>query len=180
MSLPSATVYRSICTAHAGASRCPLRQMLVKSPSLIPTPRPFLRGSVRTFIYMPESDPIKKTFLSSPKYAVVGASKDEGKFGTKVLRWYLARDKEVTPVHPKEDELAGVTAIRTLADLPDPTHTSVSIITNPKITLGLLEQAKTLNIPPSSRILRKRSGDKAIYGGPCVLVEGDTILKSLL
>ena len=33
---------------------------------------------------MPEFDPIKKTFLSSPKYAVVGASKDEGKFGTKV------------------------------------------------------------------------------------------------
>lgn len=141
---------------------------------------------------MPEFDPIKKTFLSSPKYAVVGASKDEGKFGTKVLRWYLARDKEVTPVHPKEDELAGVTAIRTLAGLPDPTHTSVSIITNPKITLGLLEQAKTLDIPvvwlqpgaENEEVISyiKENGleGKAIYGGPCVLVEGDTILKSLL
>ena len=27
---------------------------------------------------------IKKTFLSAPKYAVVGASKDQTKFGTKV------------------------------------------------------------------------------------------------
>lgn len=111
----------------------------------------------------------------------------------------------------KEDELAGVTAVRTLADLPDPTHTSVSIITNPKvrwlipllvysfgltsvpkITLGLLEQAKALNIPTVwlqpgaedetvvSFIKENGLEGKAIYGGPCVLVEGDTILKSLL
>ncbi|KZT71731.1 NAD(P)-binding protein [Daedalea quercina L-15889] len=141
---------------------------------------------------MAEFDPIKKTFLSSPQFAVVGASKDESKFGTRVLRWYLARDKVVTPVHPKEDELAGVPAVPVLADLLDPTSTSVSIITNPKITLGILEQAKDLGIPAVwlqpgaeneeviSYIKDNGLEGKAIYGGPCVLVEGDTVIQSLL
>lgn len=43
---------------------------------------------------------IQKTFLSSPYFAVVGASKDQKKFGTRVLKWYQARDLSVTPVHP--------------------------------------------------------------------------------
>lgn len=63
---------------------------------------------------------IQKYFLSSPRFAVVGASKDQSKYGTKVrvqtlscwhahylstcgwqvLRWYLARNLSVTPVHP--------------------------------------------------------------------------------
>src|SRR6266404_103376 len=62
---------------------------------------------------------IQKYFLSSPRYAVVGASKDQSKFGTKVrvlnhseksrfsstcasqvLLWYLERNLSVTPVHP--------------------------------------------------------------------------------
>ena len=66
---------------------------------------------------------VQATFLSAPKYAVVGASKDQTKFGTKVssfrisirtrmrtiadtttfeqvLKWYQARSKDVTPVHP--------------------------------------------------------------------------------
>ena len=33
----------------------------------------------------------------------------------------------------KEDEIQGLAAIRALADLPDPTHTSVSVITGPKV-----------------------------------------------
>lgn len=43
---------------------------------------------------------IQKTFLSSPYFAVVGASKDQKKFGTRVLKWYQVRDLSVTPVHP--------------------------------------------------------------------------------
>ena len=35
---------------------------------------------------MPGSVEIKKVFLSSPRFAVVGASKDQTKYGTKVLR----------------------------------------------------------------------------------------------
>jgi len=135
---------------------------------------------------------IKKTFLSSPKFAVVGASKDQTKFGTKVLKWYRNRNKDVTPIHPKEDELEGVSTIRSIADLSSPTETSISIITPPKVTLGILEQAKALSVPalwlqPGAEddaviayIKENGLADKAIYGGPCILVEGDGIIQSLL
>lgn len=66
---------------------------------------------------MPTTAEIQRLFLSSPRYAVVGASKDQSKYGTKVgsmhdvtirlvahvmqvLKWYIARKKEVTPIHP--------------------------------------------------------------------------------
>ncbi|OSD07035.1 NAD-P-binding protein [Trametes coccinea BRFM310] len=139
---------------------------------------------------------VQKKFLSSPKYAVVGASKDQSKFGTKVLKWYQARNIDVTPVHPKEEELEGLKTIRTIADLPAPTQTSVHIITPPKashlhVTLGILEQAKALGVPALwlqpgaedeavvSYIKENGLEDKTIYGGPCILVEGDGILRSL-
>ncbi|KAI9437687.1 NAD-P-binding protein [Lactarius indigo] len=135
---------------------------------------------------------IQKYFLSSSRYAVVGASKDQSKFGTKVLQWYLARNLTVTPVHPKESELEGVATVSSLADLPAPAETSVSIITNAKVTLDLLEQAKKLNIPalwlqPGAEdedvknfIRANGLEDKVLYGGPCILVEGDGVRKSLL
>ncbi|TFY71626.1 hypothetical protein EVG20_g1374 [Dentipellis fragilis] len=135
---------------------------------------------------------IGKLFLSSPRFAVVGASKDQNKFGTKVLKWYQVRDKTVTPVHPKESELEGLATVKTLADLESPAQTSVSIITPPKVTLGLLEQAKALDVPALwlqpgaedesviSYIRENGLEDKVIYGGPCILVLGDGIIKSLL
>ncbi|KAH9948624.1 NAD-P-binding protein [Amylocystis lapponica] len=135
---------------------------------------------------------IQKSFLSSPRFAVVGASKDESKFGTKVLQWYLARDKAVTPIHPKENELQGVPTVRAVADLPLPAETSISVITPPKITLGVLEQAKAASTPALwlqpgtvddtviAYIKENALEDKVIYGGPCILVSGDGILKSLL
>ncbi|KAH9961541.1 NAD-P-binding protein [Russula dissimulans] len=135
---------------------------------------------------------IQKLFLSSPRYAVVGASKDQSKYGTKVLQWYLARNLSVTPVHPKESELEGMGTVPNLTHISAPTETSVSIITNPKVTLGLLQQAKELNIPalwlqPGAEddaveryIHANGLRDKVLYGGPCILVEGDGIRKKSL
>jgi predicted CoA-binding protein len=61
------------------------------------------------------------------------------------------------------------------------------------VTLGLLQQAKQLNIPAlwlqpgaeddavKSYIYANGLEDKVLYGGPCILVEGDGIRqKSLL
>ncbi|KAI0759858.1 NAD-P-binding protein [Trametes elegans] len=133
----------------------------------------------------------QKKFLSSPKYAVVGASKDQSKYGTKVLKWYQARSKDVTPVHPKEDELEGLKTVRAISDLSAPTETSISIITPPKVTLGILEQAKALDVPALwlqpgaeneavvSYVKENGLEDRVIYGGPCILVEGDGIIRSL-
>jgi len=140
---------------------------------------------------MTTSSTIQKAFLQSPFFAVVGASKDQNKFGTKVLNWYKARSFNVTPIHLREKELQGLETLRSIAELPSPTETSLSIITPPKVTLEILEQAKELSIPylwlqpgaEDADVLKyiKESGlsDRVIYGGPCVLDHGDA-LRSLL
>jgi len=134
---------------------------------------------------------IKTTFMSSSHFAVVGASKDQAKFGTKILKWYQARKKDVIPVHPKEEELEGLATIKSLHELEDPGHTSVSVVTPPKVTLGVLQAAKELNVPAvwcqpgtvddacEAYIKENGMGEKVIFGGPCVLVMGDDILSSL-
>ena len=66
----------------------------------------------------------QKSFLSSPvglyptlcghfvlnlphmqEFAVVGASTNKEKYGTKVLKWYINRNKTVTPIHPVRQSL---------------------------------------------------------------------------
>jgi len=135
---------------------------------------------------------IQRLFLSSPKYAVLGASTDQSKFGTKVLKWYIARNKAVTPIHPREPELEGVQTLKSLSELPSPYTTSVSVITPPKVTLGILKEAKDLGVPalwlqPGAEdaavidyINNNDLADRVIFGGPCILVSGDGIAKSLL
>jgi len=138
----------------------------------------------------------QKAFFSQPHFAIVGASKDETKFGTKILKWYQQRELDITPVHPKESELQGVTTVRTLADLPDAAHTGVSIVTPPKVTLDLLE-ALTDDTPIEKRvpyawiqtgaeneavykfIVDHHLEDRVVLGGPCVLADGDNVRASL-
>ena len=60
-----------------------------------------------------------------------------------------------------------------------------------QVTLGILEQAKALSIralwlQPGAedeavvQYIKENLADRVIYGGPCILVEGDSILRSLL
>ncbi|OAX34532.1 NAD-P-binding protein [Rhizopogon vinicolor AM-OR11-026] len=131
-------------------------------------------------------------FLSFPEYAVVGASKDQSKFGTKVLKWYIQRNKLVTPVHPSDDELEGMKTIRSLTDLPNPTETAVSIITPAKITIDLLKQVKDLSIPavwcqPGATdvtcvqyINENGMSDRVLFEGECILRDGDGVLQASL
>ena len=71
-----------------------------------PCPRPIVSPSLKPQAQAQEPKPMAATqaaqtlFITSARFAVVGASKDENKFGTKVLRWYLERNKPVTPIHP--------------------------------------------------------------------------------
>jgi len=96
----------------------------------------------------------------------------------------------VIPVHPKEEELEGIKTLKSVSEFPSPTTTSVSIITPPKVTLGLLQQAKDLSVPalwlqPGAEddavieYIKENMADRVIYGGPCILVEGDGIRSML-
>ena len=44
-----------------------------------------------------------KLFLSSPAFAVAGASNNRKKYGNKVLRCYLQNHKKVYPINPHEN-----------------------------------------------------------------------------
>ncbi|KAJ7063443.1 CoA-binding protein [Mycena amicta] len=130
---------------------------------------------------------LQKLFLLSPAFAVVGASRDTTKYGTKVLNWYKTRQLPVQPVHPREAELEGIKTIAAISELPAPTQTSISIITPPAVTLTLLQSALTLGVPalwlqPGAAddtvvewIKANGMEDRVIFGGPCILVEGDGV-----
>ncbi|KAJ7254386.1 CoA binding domain-containing protein [Mycena haematopus] len=85
-------------------------------------------------------------FLSAPHFAVVGASTSESKNGTKALNWLIKENKDVVPVNLNAPEIHGIKCKKSLSELPDPTHTSVSIVVPPKATLDVLKLAKSLGI----------------------------------
>jgi len=118
-------------------------------------------------------------FLSGSPHAVVGASKDRSKYGNKVLRVYQQNNRPVFPVNPNADEIEGVPAYPDLASLPETVH-GISIITPPKVTERIVEQAGELGIKniwmqPGSESEAALSraeefGMNFIAGGPCLLV----------
>ncbi|KIM69558.1 hypothetical protein SCLCIDRAFT_13016 [Scleroderma citrinum Foug A] len=130
----------------------------------------------------------QKVFLSFPRFAVVGASIDEAKWGNKILKWYIARDKPVIPVHPTVDKLEGIRAVRNIADLPSATETGLSIVTPAKVTLDILKQAKELSIPaiwiqPGASDVAcvdfiKENGmeNQVLWEGECLWRDGDKVL----
>ncbi|KAJ7212955.1 NAD-P-binding protein [Mycena pura] len=133
----------------------------------------------------------QKLFMSSPYFAVVGASKDQTKFGTKILQWYKTRGMTVHPVHPREAELEGIATLASVADLPAPTETSISIVTPPVVTLSILQAALPLGvraawIQPGAAddsvaewIKANGMEERVIYGGACILEEGDALRSQL-
>jgi len=128
-------------------------------------------------------------FISQPAFAVVGASLDRSKFGNKVLRFYIDHARNVTPIHPKESSIEGISAITSLAQLPDPKTTAVSVVTPPKITLSVIKEAVELGVPAiwlqpdtddeAVREFASHHANTIIYGGPCILVSGDELLKEV-
>ena len=118
-------------------------------------------------------------FLNGAPHAVVGASQDRSKYGNKVLRAYLQNSRAVHPVNPTADEVEGLKAYPTLADLPEALH-GISIITPPRVTETVVERAGELGIKniwmqpgaesDSAIESAKRLGMNVIGGGPCLLV----------
>ncbi|KAJ7829415.1 CoA binding domain-containing protein [Mycena olivaceomarginata] len=89
---------------------------------------------------------IAARFLSASKFAVVGASTNPAKNGSKAFKFLLSQHKEVVPINPNALEIQGIKCLKTLSQLPDPTHTSVSIVVKPQVTLEVLKLAKSLNV----------------------------------
>ena len=122
----------------------------------------------------------KRRFLSSPAFGVVGASRDRGKFGNRVLRKYLQHGLKAHPVNPKESEIEGLRVYSEVSQLPSEVQ-SLSIITPPSITEEIVRQAIRKGIPnlwmqpgaesPTAVRLAEEAGLNVIADGSCLLVE---------
>ncbi|KAF2098774.1 NAD(P)-binding protein [Rhizodiscina lignyota] len=92
-----------------------------------------------------------RTFFSSPRFAVAGASSDPSKFGHKVFAWYLLHSLPATPVNPRCPSVNVLSRSHTTVPGPSalqsPSETSLSVITPPPVTLKLLKEAKEAGIP---------------------------------
>ncbi|KAE8350893.1 CoA binding domain-containing protein [Aspergillus coremiiformis] len=92
-----------------------------------------------------------KRFFSSPRFAVAGASNDSNKFGYKILAWYHQHSLPVTPLNPRAPQIQLPSRVYdTVASpraLSTPSHTSLSVVTPPAVTLPLLQEAHSVGIP---------------------------------
>jgi len=50
--------------------------------------------------------------------AIIGASVDRAKFGNKAVRVFVQRGYQVFPVNPKEPQVEGLPAFKSIADVP--------------------------------------------------------------
>jgi len=118
-------------------------------------------------------------FLSSKNIGVVGASKDRGKYGNKVLRCYQRHGYDAIPVHPALQEIEGVACVASVSDLPDQVK-SISVITPPQVTEKIVPLAVARGIEniwmqpgaQSAAAVRycEERGINLIADGTCILV----------
>lgn len=118
-------------------------------------------------------------FLAGDSFAVIGASTNRAKYGNKVLRSYIQNGRRVYPVNPRAEEIEGLKAYPSLADLPEKVH-GVSIITPPKITEQLVQEVIDLGIKhiwmqpgaesDAAIATARDAGINVIGGDACVLV----------
>jgi len=118
-------------------------------------------------------------FLSSPAFAVAGASTKRQKYGNMVVRCYQQHGKEVIPLHPLEKEIEGLACVTSVKDLP-PTVKSLSMITPPQVTEKIVAAAiahgiENIWMQPGAESaaaveLCREQGVNVIADGSCILV----------
>ncbi len=72
-----------------------------------------------------------------PTVAIIGASNDRSKVGNKAVRAFLRRGYTVFPVNPKEAEIEGLPAFKSIAEVPERPNL-VSVYLPPPVLLNVL------------------------------------------
>jgi predicted CoA-binding protein len=118
-------------------------------------------------------------FLAAGAFGVAGASTNRDKYGNKVLRCYLQNGRKVVPINPRADIIEGQPCVASVAELPDDV-TSLSVITPPKITEQIVEEAIARGIEniwmqpgaqsPQAVARCEKAGINVIADGSCLLV----------
>jgi len=81
--------------------------------------------------------------MAQPTIAIIGASADRSKFGNKAVRAYVDQGYQVYPVNPKADEIEGIPAFRSVAEIPAEQLDRVSLYVPPSVGITLLEEIAT-------------------------------------
>ncbi len=120
-----------------------------------------------------------RLFLAAEAFGVAGASTNRDKYGNKVLRCYLQHGKKAIPVNPRAEIIEGQSCVASVSDLP-PEVKSLSIITPPKITEQVVEEAIAKGIEniwmqpgaqsPKAVARCEEAGINVIADGSCLLV----------
>ncbi|MBZ9685124.1 CoA-binding protein [Clostridium estertheticum] len=77
--------------------------------------------------------------VTMKKWALLGASPDESKFGYKILMLLKKKGYTVYGINPKYDEINGVVIYHSLKELPEAVD-AVSVIVNPNIALNAIDE----------------------------------------
>jgi len=78
--------------------------------------------------------------MSKPTVAILGASRDRAKFGNKSVRAHLQQGYEVYPVNPSGGEVEGLPAYKSLAEIPVPRLSRISVYLPPSVGLQVLDE----------------------------------------
>jgi len=97
---------------------------------------------------------------TKPTVAVLGASRDQSKYGNKSVRAHARNGYEVFPINPNADEIEGVPAFGSLADLPVETVDRITVYLPPERLLGELEAMQALS--PKEIFLNPGSESEAV------------------
>jgi predicted CoA-binding protein len=82
----------------------------------------------------------------SKAVAVIGASTNRDKFGNKAVRAFRAQGYRVYPIHPTADVVEGLTAYRSVRDVPVSLDMA-TIYVPPEVGIGLLEDLERKGVP---------------------------------
>jgi len=78
--------------------------------------------------------------MSQPTVAVLGASTNRSKYGNKSVRAHLSQGYEVYPVNPNAEQVEGLPAFKTLADVPVEHLDRISVYLPPAVGLEMLDE----------------------------------------
>lgn len=88
-------------------------------------------------------DEMINAILDMTTIAVVGLSPNPGRTSHSVSQYMLANGYRIIPINPGHDEIMGIKAYPTLADIPEPVEI-VNVFRRPEYTPAIAEQAVSI------------------------------------
>ena len=117
-------------------------------------------------------------FLAQRTLAVVGASRDDNKFGSKVYKDLLAKGYQTYPINPNAETIEGQPCYSSLIALPEAVD-GIVVVVPPRVTEKVVQEAAEVGVPrvwmqqgsESREAIRlcEENGISVVYG-ECILM----------